>query len=168
MFRCILLLTAALLMAVHTGRAKAQTVILHTNTALWAAEHANLGVDLAVNDYQTFGLTGIIPLSHNSWFHQMDVLGLQADYRFWFTRRLLQSFFMGPQVGIYHYHWGNDGQPQRNIAMTAGLEGGYGWMLTRRLNLDVCYGAGYLYYHDTSHHHRFTTINFAVNVSYLF
>lgn len=166
--RTLLILLMSLLLAGHAERARAQTVILHTNAALLATEHLNAGLDFTVNDWQSLGFTGIVPIMGDSWFQRMNVLGLQCDYKFWFSHKLLQSFYLGPQVGMYHYKWKGCEPGYRNTAMTAGLTGGYGWMLTRRLNLDVNYGAGYLYYHDLSDHHRFTTIHFGINLSYVF
>lgn len=165
--RHILFALLTLLMAGHIRHAQAQTVIVHSNLALWSVAHANVGLDFAVNDYQTLGFTAIAPMG-DSWFQRMNVLGGQCDYRFWFSRRLLQSFYLGPQVGIYHYRWQGHRLPNRSLAMSAGLCGGYGWMLTRRLNVDIGYSAGYLYYYDTAPHYRFTTLNLGVNVSYLF
>lgn len=163
----ILSLIVTLLMAGRNSLCYSQTVVVHTNMALWAAEGANLGVDLAVNDFQTVGVTAMATLGE-SWVKKTDLSGMQLDYKFWLTRKLLQGFFLGPQFGLYHYRMDEDRSVLRHTALTAGIQGGYGWMLSRHWNLDVAYGAGYLLYADPRSHHKFVTTNFGVNISYVF
>lgn len=160
------LLTTLLLAGLGSG-VKAQNVVLHSNLALWAGQGANIGVDFAVNDYMTVGGTALMSIGE-SWFKEADINGMQLDARFWLSRKLLQSFFVGPQVGLYHYRLGEDSSVKRHTAFTAGLEAGYGWMLSRHWNLDLSYGAGYLFYADPKAHNRFTMTSVGLNISYVF
>ena len=161
------LLLLTLLTAGHCRRAQAQSVVLHSNLALWAAEAANAGIDFAVNDYTTVGGTVIVSFD-DSWVKDVNLNGIQLDLRFWPTRRLLQSFFVGPQLGLYHYRMDEPRCVERHTALTAGIEFGYGWMLSRHWNLDLSYGAGYLFWADPEAHNRFITTSLGVNLSYVF
>lgn len=165
--KIILTVLVTLLMAGRGYLCHAQTVTMHSNLALWAAKGANIGVDLAVNDFQSVGVTGLVTLG-NSWLKKTNLSGVQLDYRFWLTRKLFQGVFFGPQCGLYHYRMDEDSSVMRHTAMTIGALGGYGWMLNRHWNLDVAYGAGYLFFANPDDHHRFVTTNIGVNISYVF
>jgi len=145
-----------------------QTVTVRSNLLMWAGQAANVGVDLAVNDYQSIGVTGFVTIG-DSWIRNVNGSGLQLDYRFWFKRKLFQDFFFGPQLGIYHYRKDEeDSSVQRHAALTAGFVSGYGWMINRHWNVDVVLGAGYLLYADPNQHHRFYPTNLGANLSYVF
>lgn len=144
---------------------QAQTVIVHSNLLMWAGQGANIGVDLAVNDYQSIGVTGMFTMG-DSWFKDYNVSGIQLDYRFWFKRKLFQDFFFGPQLGLYHYR--EKKGENRHTALTAGFVGGYGWMISRHWNVDVLLGAGYLLYADPNQHYKFVPTNLGANISYVF
>lgn len=156
-----------LLLAGHWADSHAQTVALRTNLVFWAAEGANIGADLAINDYQSVGVTALATLG-DSWVKHINMSGMQLDYKFWLTRKMFQGVFFGPQVGLYHYRLDEPSDVLRHTALSAGLEGGYGWMLNRYWNVDVVYGAGYLLYAAPAMHHRFITTNIGVNISYVF
>lgn len=160
-----------LVMLLWAGRGQcvlAQTVVVHSNLVMWAAKCANVGIDLAVNDYQSIGVTGMVTMG-DSWIEKVNGSGIQLDYRFWFKRKLFQDFFFGPQIGLYHYRKdGEDSSVQRHTALTAGFVSGYGWMINRHWNVDVVMGAGYLLYADPNKHHKFVPTNFGANLSYVF
>jgi len=160
-----------LVMLLWAGRGQcvqAQTVVVHSNLVMWAAKCANVGMDLAVNDYQSIGVTGMVTMG-DSWVKKVNGSGIQLDYRFWFKRKLFQDFFFGPQLGLYHYRKdGEDSSVQRHTALTAGFVSGYGWMINRHWNVDVVMGAGYLLYADPNQHHKFVPTNFGANLSYVF
>jgi len=158
---------ATLLWAGLGRHAMSQTVSVHSNVLLWAGLGANAGVDLAVNDHQTIGVTGIVTMG-NSWYKDVNGSGLQLDYRFWFKRKLFQDFFFGPQLGLYHYRMNEDSSVKRHTALTAGFVSGYGWMISRHWNVDLFMGAGYLLYADPNQHHKFIPTNLGANLSYVF
>ncbi len=144
-----------------------QTVVVHSNVLLWAGQGANVGVDLAVNDYQSIGVTGMVTMG-DSWIKKYNGSGIQLDYRFWFKRKLFQDFFLGPQLGLYHYRKDEDSSVKRHTALTAGFVGGYGWMISRHWNVDVTWGAGLLLYADPDKQHKFVPTNMGANISYVF
>lgn len=154
-----LLLSISLLWMCH-AIASAQTWSLHTDMTRWIAGRACAGFDLAVNDWQTVGLTWQMDIHRDQTEPGVRPWGLQLDYRLWLTRRLFEGLCVGAQVSTRHL-------PQE--ALTAGLTGGYGWLLSRHWNLDVACGAGYELRADGARRrHRFTTTYTALNVSYVF
>lgn len=166
--RILIATTLAIVMAfVMAQRADAQTVVVRTNLAAWAAQGANIGIDFAVNDYQTVGATALMTMG-DSWIEHVNGSGFQLDYRFWLKRKLLQDFYVGPQLGLYHYRKDEPADTKRHAALTAGLVAGYGWMISRHWNIDVMLGAGYLLYADPEKDHRFVPTNLGVNLAYVF
>jgi hypothetical protein len=165
--RLIGILILTLLWAGLGRNVQAQTVSIHTNAILWAGLGANVGVDFAVNDYQTIGATAIVTMG-DSWIKKVNGSGIQLDYRFWFKRKLFQDFFVGPQLGLYHYRMDEDSSVKRHDALTAGLVSGYGWMISRHWNVDVFMGAGFLLYAEPDKKHKFVPTNLGANISYVF
>lgn len=139
--------------------AEAQTWSLHTDLARWATGRASVGLDLAVNDWQTVGLTWQAGLD-GDWQGLDGCWGLQLDYRLWLTRRLYEGPGVGLQVATMHL-------PEE--ALTAGLTCGYGWLLSQHWNVDAAVGAGYVLRAEAgSRRHYYSTTYLALNVAYLF
>ena len=153
----------------------AQTVAVRSNALLWGAEAANLSVDLTVNECSTVGITGIFSF-HDSWIRHANLKGAQIEYRYWFAHQPFHRLFVGPIVGIFHYSVEDDHEMQ--TCVPAGINVGYAWALSSHWNVEACYGVGYLYYNRASRdafdavsksdHHKFTTINLGLNLSYVF
>lgn len=153
----------------------AQTVAVRTNALLWGAEAANVSVDLTVSEHSTVGITGIFSV-HDSWIRDTNVKGGQIEYRYWFSHQPFHRLFVGPIAGIFHYSIDDDLDIQ--TCVPAGINAGYAWTLSTHWNIEACYGVGYLYYNrasrgvndkiSKSNHHKFTTINFGLNLSYVF
>ena len=153
----------------------AQTIALRTNAMLWGAEAANVSVDLTVNEYSTIGITGIYSLA-DSWVRDTNLKGGQVEYRYWFSHQPFHRLFVGPVVGIFHYKIEDDKDTQ--TCLPAGLNAGYAWTLSTHWNAEAYYGIGCLFYNRASrnekdvvvktNHHKFTTINLGLSISYVF
>lgn len=173
----LLILTLAVLSMTKVGlsRLSAQTIAIRTNAFLWGAEGANLSVDFTASESSTIGVTALFSVA-DSWIHKANLKGCQLEYRYWFSHQPFHSMFVGPIAGIFHYRIDDDTQSQ--LCMPAGLNCGYAWTLSNHWNLEACYGVGYLYYRRAaldemgaqtySDHHKFTTINLGLNISYVF
>lgn len=157
------------------NRLAAQTVAVRTNALLWGAEAANVSVDLTVSEHSTVGITGIFSV-HDSWIRDTNLKGGQIEYRYWFSHQPFHRLFVGPIAGIFHYTVDDDQDVQ--TCVPAGINVGYAWTLSTHWNVEACYGVGYLYYYrasrdafdviSKSNHHKFTTINLGLNLSYVF
>ena len=153
----------------------AQTVAVRTNALLWGAEAANCSVDLTLSEHSTVGITGVYSV-HDSWIRDTNLKGWQIEYRYWFSHQPFHRLFVGPIAGIFHYSVDDDRDTQ--TCVPAGINVGYAWTLTNHWNVEACYGVGYLYYNRASRdaydvisksgHHKFTSINLGLNLSYVF
>lgn len=159
----------------HCNKLKAQTVAVRTNALLWGAEAANVSVDLTVSERSTIGITGVFSIA-DSWVRDTNLKGGQIEYRYWFSHQPFHRLFVGPIAGIFHYSVEDDRDAQ--TCVPAGINVGYTWTLSTHWNVEGCYGVGYLYYNRASrnvydvisktNHHKFTTINIGLNLSYVF
>ena len=157
------------------NKLNAQTVSVRTNALLWGAEAANASVDLTVSEHSTIGITGVFSIA-DSWVRDTNLKGGQIEYRYWFSHQPFHRLFVGPIAGIFHYSVEDDRDTQ--TCVPAGINVGYTWALSTHWNVEGCYGVGYLYYNRASrniydvisktHHHKFTTINIGLNLSYVF
>jgi hypothetical protein len=172
----LLVLACLFVLPAHKGnQLSAQTVALRTNALLWGAEAANVSVDLTVSESSTIGITAAISV-HDSWIHNTNAKGGQVEYRYWFSHQPFHRLFVGPIGGIFHYTIDDDTDTQ--TCVPAGINAGYAWTLSNHWNVEACYGVGYLYYNRASrdandvitksNHHLFTTVNFGLNISYVF
>ena len=153
----------------------AQTVVVRTNALLWGAEAANVSVDLTVCEHSTVGITGVYSV-HDSWIRDTNLRGGQIEYRYWFSHQPFHRLFVGPIAGLFHYTIDDDQDSQ--TCVPAGINVGYAWTLSTHWNVEACYGVGYLYYNrasrdafdviSKSNHHKFTSINLGLNLSYVF
>ncbi len=156
----------------HLG---AQTVAVRSNALLWGAEAANVSVDLTVSERSTIGITAVVSVL-DSWVYDTNLKGGQIEYRYWFSHQPFHRLFVGPIAGIFHYTIEDDQDTQ--TCVPAGINAGYAWSLSNHWNIEACYGVGLLYYNRASrdandvlrksNHHKFTTINLGLNLSYVF
>ena len=154
-------------------RVKAQTLTLRTNALMWGLEAANVSVDLTVSDCSTIGLTGVYSIQ-DAWVRDLNVKGVELEYRYWFSHQPYYRLFMGPIAGIFHYSY--DNYPSAQMAIPVGLNAGYALPLTDHWNVEACYGLGCLFYNRAGatadlpreRNHKFTTINLGLNLCYVF
>lgn len=189
------------LMSVNTF-VKAQSIALRTNMAEWALMTPNIGVDLVLNEFSTVDVNVFVTAGY-SYFKHTQIVGGQVEYRYWFSHQPYEHFFLGLQATPLHYKMNvkhgidltreSDNAIEHiqtktlhdGIALPVGLNFGYSWPLSKKLSLEVCYGAGWIYYNNScmvenenrlagyiyeehnSHNMTFSTTNFGVNVTYI-
>jgi len=167
---------------------KAQSFKVQTNGLAWAAQTANVGGGLVLNDYSSLDFN-VYKTIGESWVRDADFFGLQIDYRYWLAKQPLQDFFVGLSLMPMKFDniRLNSRDPERRrkegSMMTACVNFGYCWPLTARWSLDIVYGVGgaYIYYQDESvpdihdghtywrEHQdiRLIPANLGVNISYI-
>ena len=94
-----------------------------------------------------------------------------------------ENFFLGLQFTPTHYRvkldkreeYKNNMHVHNGVAFPVGFNFGYSWPLNSKLNLEACYGAGWMFYneecnyhpHETRHRMTFTTTNVGLNITYI-
>lgn len=137
------LLIALPLMMAATG-ASAQMIAAGTDVAQDLLMTPNLGVEMVVGERTTLGLS--VFGNHKPWGRDMKMIGLQPEYRYYFSGRPMHSFFVGAGAVAASYDITWKGKVYDGEAAGAGLTFGYVINLSRRLNIDCHAGFGAIFY----------------------
>lgn len=163
--------------------AKAQGIALRTNLVDWALEAPNIGVDFVLNQNTTLNISVAATVEEN-YIHDAFVQQGQLEYRYWFSAQPYENFFLGLQFSPTHYRlrldkrsegkYKNTDHTHSGVAFPFGFNFGYSWPLNSKLNIEACYGAGWIYYNNEcslgrtpSHNMTFTTTNLGLNITYI-
>lgn len=155
-------------MATFCSRAKAQGIAMRTNVAADVLGVPNLGVDFVLNDYSNVSIAllgGKAYLAEP--LKKTMLVGSQLEYRYWFSHQPYENFFLGLQFApvVYKIQLTSE---HRGMAMPAGFNFGYSWPINQKMNIEACYGAGFIYYIENNEHkHTFSTTNFGINLTYI-
>ncbi len=163
------------LVVAHT--AKAQSIALRTNLVEWGLQAPNIGVDFVLSDNSTLDISVAATIGE-TYIHDAFVQSGQIEYRYWFSGQPYENFFLGLEFAPSHYrikvdHSGQKGLTHSGVAFPLGFNFGYSWPLNSKLNLEACYGAGWMFYNNRcslsgpSHNVTFTTTNVGVNITYI-
>lgn len=159
---------------------KAQGIALKTNLAGWVALAPNLGVDLCVSECSS--LEAIFYKSAvDSWLKSANFTALQLGYRYWFDREPLNSFFCGVTATPARYEVNIKDTKRKGDCLPLGVNIGYCYPLSDKLNIEVSYGIGALYLYEdidalneqgepitTSRHNMsFAPTNLEISISYI-
>ena len=163
--------------------AKAQGIALRTNLVEWGLQAPNIGVDLVLSETSTLSI-GVAATAGEMYIRDAFVQCGQVEYRYWFSAQPYENFFLGLQFTPTHYRLKLDKRDEfgknrkhvhNGVAFPVGFNFGYSWPLNSKLNLEACYGAGWMFYNNncsyhpknTSHRMTFTTTNVGLNITYI-
>ena len=134
----------ALLMAAACTTARAQMVAVSTDVLMDALQTPSIGGELVVGERTSVGLS--VFGNHNPWGQTMTIVGLQPEWRHYFSGRPMHRHFIGVgAVGAqYDITW--KGKVYDGTAVGVGLTFGYVIPLSRRLNIDLHAGLGLIFY----------------------
>lgn len=161
--------------------AKAQGIAIKTNVAGWAVFVPNIGVDLCVSESSS--LEAIFYKSAtDSWLMDGNFTALQLGYRYWFDSEPLNSFFCGITATPARYEIKVNGNKHKGDCIPYGVNIGYCWPLSDKLNFEISYGIGGLYFFEDLYGYnkdgeyvvkwsrdknRFAPTNIGINISYI-
>lgn len=134
----VILLTAALL-PLH-----AQKVAVGTNVLMDALMIPNLGAEVVVGERSVVGLHGFG--TYHPWGQDVRLLGVQPEYRYFFSGRPMNSFFVGVSALALSYDITWSSKVYDGIAIGGGLTFGYVMPLSHRANLEFYSGFGAFFY----------------------
>lgn len=184
MLKKILLLCVA---AIGAGTmAFGQRVAVKTNLLYWATASPNVGVDVAVSDHSTLGLS----VCGNPWTFGQDAkiqhFLVQPEYRYWFCGKYTRGFVLAHAIAgkytvggftlpfdlfqslqTHHY---------KGWAAGVGVGYGYAWYLGAHWNLEASIAVGYArtrYYRSDAPAYKrsrnyFGPTHVGISFSYLF
>ena len=162
--------------------AKAQGIALRTNLVEWGLQAPNIGVDLVLNDKTTLNISVAATIGE-TYIRDAFVQSGQIEYRYWFSAQPYENFFLGLEFAPTHYRMkfpkreGSSKEHVHNgVAFPFGFNFGYSWPLNSKLNLEVCYGAGWIWFNNEcsltgvtppKESMTFSTTNLGVNITYI-
>lgn len=134
----------AALLAVASATARAQLVAVSTDVLMDALLTPSVGGELVVGERTSIGLS--LFGNHNPWGKTMKIMGLQPEWRYYFSGRPMHRHFVGiGGLGAqYDITW--KGKVYDGSAAGIGLTFGYVLPLSKRLNVDFHAGLGVIYY----------------------
>lgn len=169
-----------LLSLIGIRETKAQGIAIKTNIAGWAALAPNIGVDLCVSESSS--LEAIFYKSATDcWLKSANFTALQLGYRYWFDREPLNSFFCGITATPARYEAKINDIKRKGDCLPFGVNIGYCWPLSDKLNFEVSYGIGGMYLFEdiygfnevgesavrSRHNMSFSPTNIGINISYI-
>ncbi len=124
--------------------AKAQMIAVETDLMWDALQTPNIGFELVTGERTTAGIH--VYGNKNPWGKEMKVIGVQPEFRYFFSGRPMHREFVGiGAIGsVYDITWG--GKVYDGIALGGGITFGYVFNLSSRLNLDCHAGFGLIAY----------------------
>ncbi len=137
----ILVIIAVLISAVNV---RAQMLAVSTNVLMDAMMTPNIGAELVTGEHSTVGLH--VFGNNKPWGMDMKMIGVQPEYRYFFSGRPMHREFVG--VGgigsVYDMTWG--GKVYDGIALGGGITFGYVFSIGKRINIDCHAGFGMIIY----------------------
>lgn len=159
MMRKILL---AICFAFTTVALRAQMVAVNTDILMDVLQMPGVGVELVVGERTTIGLNAFG--GYHPWGQTVKVLGVQPEYRYYFSGRPMNRWFVGIG-GIVTSHditW--SGKVYNGNAAGLGMTFGYVLSLSKRLNLDFHAGFGAIIYRQKEYFEGdFYDIDYSIN-----
>lgn len=137
-------LLVILLLTIIQLPAMAQKVAVSTNVLMDGLQIPNLGAEVVMGERTVLGLHGFA--THRPWGKDVRMMGFQPEYRYFFSGRPMNSFFVGIGALAVSYDITWSGKVYDGNAIGGGLIFGYVLPLTHRLNLDFYSGFGAIAY----------------------
>ena len=122
----------------------AQKVAISSNMLMDALMIPNVGAEVVVGERTVVGLHAFG--CHRPWGQDVHMMGFQPEYRYFFSGRPMNSFFVGAGTMAVSYDITWSGKVYYGNAIGAGLIFGYVMPLSHRVNLDFYSGFGMIAY----------------------
>lgn len=122
----------------------AQKVAVNTDVMMDVLQIPSAGFELVVGECTTIGLNAFG--CYHPWGKTVKALGVQPEYRYYFSGRPMNRFFvgLGGLITSHDITWA--GKVYDGNAAGIGITFGYVLSLNKRLNLDFHAGFGGIYY----------------------
>lgn len=143
-----LFLTAVACMAAACGYA--QKLAVNTDVAMDLIETPSLGVEMTVGDRSSVGVN--VLGNYKPWSMNIKMLGIQPEYRFYFSGRPMHGWFVGAGALGSFFKLVRRGKVYDGINYGAGVTFGYVVKVAHRLNVDFHTGLGAVAFDRKEYH----------------
>jgi len=132
------------LLSLATSGLHAQMLALGTDVLMDGLQSPNIGAEVVTGEHSVTGLHAFG--AYHPWGKEVKVMGVQPEYRYFFSGRPMFHYFvgLGALATSYDITWA--GKVYDGNAVGLGLTFGYVLPLSKRLNLDFHAGFGAIYY----------------------
>lgn len=153
-------LVLTILIAMSGICAKAQMLAVNNDVLMDVMMTPNIGFELVVGERTTVGAS--IFGNYKPWGKDIKMIGVQPEYRYFFSGRPMHKFFVGAGalLGSYDITW--SGKFYDGVALGGGLTFGYVINISNRLNIDCHAGFGAIIY---KHKEYFENDNYDIDFS---
>lgn len=134
-------------MALQCNDAAAQLLAVKTNALLWGNLTPNLSMELVTTKKTSF--EGTVFYSLNNTPLNMQLMGAQAEMRYWISGRPMNRLFVGVSMSALRYET-DLGNANRHVgdAFAPGIVYGYALPVGNRWNIEFSAGVGYFWYNE--------------------
>ena len=127
-----------------TTKANAQQVAVKTNALMWTMLTPNLGCEVVLGNR---GSLDISAFGHYKPYGvDSKIFAVQPEYRYWFSGRPMIREFVGVSTMVVGYDMKIKNQVYDGYAASAGLIGGYAFLLGEKWRLELCGGISLLFF----------------------
>lgn len=123
---------------------RAQMLAVGTDVLMDALMVPNIGAEMVVGERSVVGFHAFG--GYKPWGQQMKCMGVQPEYRWFFSGRPMYRFFVGAGALATGYDITWSGKVYNGNAAGLGLTFGYVLPLSKRVNMDFHAGFGAIYY----------------------
>lgn len=146
------IMLALLLVLLLPVPAAAQRIAVKTNIPSLALGTPDLGFELVVGEHTSLSLSAFG--TYNPYWRDKSAgedvntsfLIVQPEVRYWFNGRPMTRFFTGVHALAASYDFPLRQVIHKGNAAGAGITFGYVFNLTKRLDIEICSGAGMVFY----------------------
>ena len=133
-----------------TTKANAQQVAIKTNALMWTVLTPNLGCEVVLGER---GSLDISAFGHYKPYGvDSKIIAVQPEYRYWFSGRPMVREFVGISTMVVGYDLNIKNQVYDGYAVSAGLVGGYSFLLGEKWRFELCGGISLLFFSQKQHY----------------
>lgn len=134
-------------MALQCNDAAAQLLAVKTNALLWGNLTPNLSMELVTTKKTSFEGTVFYSLDNTPFNTQL--MGAQAEMRYWISGRPMNRLFVGVSLSALRYDTTlGIGNRHQGDAIAPGIVYGYALPVGNRWNIEFAAGVGYFWYNE--------------------
>jgi len=143
-----ILIVACLLLSAVTSRA--QMVAANTDVLMDVLQIPSVGAEMVVGERSTLLMNAFV--GYHPWGKKIRALGLQPEYRYYFSGRPMSRYFVGVGCLLSRHDITWKRKVYDGNAVGLGITFGYVLSLSKRLNLDFHAGFGAIAYRQKEYY----------------
>ena len=146
----IVFVTAVVMMFGFAQRSQAQQLGLKLNALMWAAGTPSVGMEVVLGQRSSLDLSAFG--HYKPYTFDSKLIAFQPEYRYWFNGRPFTREFIGATIMVADYDITTRSYVYDGNAVSAGITGGYSFLLNKRWRLELCGGFSFLYFRQKKYY----------------